>query len=189
MTTYRLSLTPHTIESAHDGARPLLEKAHKELGFVPNMYARMAQQPGLLESYSAGYDAFRTQSGFSPPEQEVVLITISRDNKCRYCVAAHSMIGKNMTKVPDDVLTALRSGASIPNPRFSALSVFTSAMLASHGSPSPEQVAAFLSAGFEEKHVLAIILAIGVKTMSNYANHVFDTPIDAAFTAFDWSPK
>ncbi|MEZ4364107.1 MAG: carboxymuconolactone decarboxylase family protein [Kofleriaceae bacterium] len=189
MSTYQLTLPPHTVETAHASASALLEKAQKQLGFVPNMYARMAQLPGLLESYSAGYEAFRSQGGFAPPEQEVVLITISRDNQCRYCVAAHSMIGKHVTKVPEDVLTALRAGAAIADPRLAALSTFTSQMLASRGNPTAEQVATFLRAGFEERHVLAIVLAISVKTISNYANHVFHTPIDTAFASFEWNPS
>lgn len=187
MPTYQLTLPPHSIESAHPTTRPLLEKAQRQLGFVPNMYARMAQLPGLLESYSAGYDAFRAQGGFAPAEQEVVLLTISRDNRCSYCVAAHSMIGKHMTGVPDLVLAALRAGTPLPDPRLAALSTFTSTMLATRGNPTAQQVAAFLAAGFEERHLLAIVLAISVKTISNYANHVFHTPIDPAFEAFAWS--
>jgi len=29
------------------------------------------------------------------------------------------------------------------------------------------------------------VLAIAVKTISNYTNHLFDTPVDAAFASYD----
>ncbi|MEZ4403937.1 MAG: carboxymuconolactone decarboxylase family protein [Kofleriaceae bacterium] len=188
MTTYQLSLPPQTIDGAAPGPRPHLEQAQRQFGFVPNMYAFMAQQPGLLETYVAGYDAFRADSGFTPPEQEVVLLTISRDNRCGYCVAAHSMVGAQMTGVPAAVLAALRADQPLPDPRLAALSRFTSAMVASRGNPTPVEADAFLAAGFTERHVLAVVLAISVKTISNYANHVFRTPVDAAFAAFTWTP-
>lgn len=50
-------------------------------------------------------------------------------------------------------------------------------------------LAAFLHAGYSEKNVLDIILAIAVKTISNYSNHVMHTPLDARFEAQAWTPK
>jgi alkylhydroperoxidase family enzyme len=52
-----------------------------------------------------------------------------------------------------------------------------------------EDLAAFLHAGYSEKNVLDIILAIAVKTISNYSNHVMHTPLDARFEAQAWTPK
>jgi hypothetical protein len=50
-------------------------------------------------------------------------------------------------------------------------------MVNKRGRPSDEDVESFLSAGYTEKHILAIILAISVKTISNYSNHIFRTPL------------
>lgn len=44
----------------------------------------------------------------------------------------------------------------------------------------------FLDAGYSERHILEIILAISVKTLSNYANHLFHTPIDGVFAGRAW---
>ncbi len=46
------------------------------------------------------------------------------------------------------------------------------------------QVAAFRSAGFDERHVLGIILAIAVKSLSNYSNHLFKPEVDAVFSTY-----
>jgi AhpD family alkylhydroperoxidase len=77
-----------------------LQAAQKQYGLVPNMYARMANLPGVLSTYLHGYEAYRKQSGFTPPEQEVVLLTISRENNCEYCVAAHSMVARVRVSIP-----------------------------------------------------------------------------------------
>ncbi len=36
--------------------------------------------------YMHGYETLREQSGFTPAEQEVVFLTISRENGCGYCI-------------------------------------------------------------------------------------------------------
>ncbi|MEO6782950.1 MAG: hypothetical protein ABI407_16225 [Bradyrhizobium sp.] len=55
----RLSLSPVTLENADPRAKAVLEKAKASVGFIPNMYAGMANSPGLLQTYLDGYDAFR----------------------------------------------------------------------------------------------------------------------------------
>ena len=187
MSTYQMKLGGHTLESAPADAKPLLEAAQARMSMIPNMYARMAQLPGLLSTYLQGYELFRAQSGFTPAEQEIVFLTISRENGCEYCVAAHSMIGKAMSKVPDEALAAVRAGVPIADSKLHALSEFTRVMVGKLGNPSDADVAPFLSAGFSEHHILGIILAISVKTLSNYSNHVFHTQVDAAFASFGWT--
>src|SRR5260370_6599777 len=98
----RLTLMPKTLGTADSRSKAVLEKAKAQVGFIPNMYAGMANSPGLLESYLDGYAAFRTHSGFTPAEQAVVFLTISRENGCDYCMAAHSMIADKASKVPSD---------------------------------------------------------------------------------------
>jgi AhpD family alkylhydroperoxidase len=70
------------------------------------MYAVMANSPGLLETCMDGYDRFREDSGLAPAGQEVVFLTISRTNGCEYCVAAHSLIAGQLSKVPPVVTEA-----------------------------------------------------------------------------------
>ena len=186
MDTYEMKLSAVTLDSAPEGAKPLLDAAQKRMGMIPNMYARMANLPGLLSTYLHGYDAFRQQSGLTQPEQEVVLLTISRENGCEYCVAAHSMLGKMMSHVPQDVLDAVRADTPISDPRLQVLASFTRAMVNKRGNPTAEDVEPFLKAGFSENHILGVILAIAVKTISNYSNHIFHTPVDSPFAPFVW---
>ena len=168
-------------------AADLLKSAHAKMGFVPNMYTAMAHSPGLLETYLQGYERFRAASGFTPAEQDVVFLTISFVNGCSYCMAAHCFISDKMTHVPDAVLAALRAGTMIPDGKLRVLSEFTSRLMRSQGWPSQEDVGAFLKAGYTEQKILEVILAIAVKTLSNYTNHLFDTPIDPAFRSRQWS--
>ncbi len=184
--TAKLALPAQTIDSTEGTGKALLQTAKAQLGFVPNMYANMVNSPGLLETYLLGYKRFREESGFNPVEQEVVLLTISRFHACTYCMAAHSMIADKMSKVPAEVLEALRTGGPIPDLKLAALSKLTRIMVEQRGNPTTEQLNDFKVAGYSERHVLEIILAIAVKTLSNYSNHVFHSEVDMPFSKYAW---
>lgn len=183
----RLTLGQLTPDQAPGASRELLDAARAQMGRVPNMYAEMAHSPGLLGTYRFGYDQFRSGSGFSPAEQEVVLLAISRFHGCGYCVAAHSSIA-DRNKVPAEVTDAIRDGKPVPDARLAALADFTVAMVETRGLPEAGDLDAFLAAGYTEQQVLSVILAIAVKTISNYTNHLFDTPLDAGFARRAWTP-
>lgn len=187
LSEYQLTLIPKTVDDAEPVAKAILEQTLAQGGAIPNMYSRMANSPAMLDAYIHGSVAFRTQTGFSPVEQDVILITISRENGCEYCMAAHSSIADNKSGVPAEVTDALRNGESLPDGKLQALSQFTSAMSAKRGLPSRAEVASFLAAGYSERDVLDIILAISVKTISNYANHLFHTPVDEFFKGRSWA--
>ncbi|HRP95083.1 MAG TPA: carboxymuconolactone decarboxylase family protein [Rhodocyclaceae bacterium] len=183
---YQLTLPPQSIETAAPATRAVLEKAKARLGFIPNMYAVMSNSPGLLDTYLDGYAAFRNESGFTPPEQEAVFLVISRENGCEYCVSAHSALADMKSGLAPEVTDAIRGDAPIADARLAALARFTQTMVRSRGLPTRADVDAFLSAGFEERHILEIVLAIAVKTLSNYANHLFHTPLDEMFEGRRW---
>lgn len=187
--TYKMTLNLATTANAEPDAKAILDKAQQQVGFIPNMYAAMANLPALLQAYTAGYDLFRKAAGFSAVEQEVVFITISRENGCHYCVAAHSVVADMFSKVPQAVTEAVRKGQQLPDLKLNALRDFARTMVVKRGHPETADVRRFLDAGYTEKHILGIILAIGVKTLSNYSNHVFHTPIDSAFQSRVWMPS
>jgi uncharacterized peroxidase-related enzyme len=180
----KLSLPALTLETAPAPARAVLDTAKAQVGFIPNMYANMVNSPGLLQTYLDGYARFRADSGFSPVEQEVVFLVISRANGCNYCTAAHSMIADKMSKVPADVLAALRGGTAINDPKLAGLANFTQIMFDTRGLPTQKDLDAFRAAGYADLHALEIILAMAVKTLSNYANHLFHTEVDEMFAGY-----
>lgn len=175
----KLTLPLLTEESAPEKGREFLSNARKKRGSIPSMYAEMAHAPGALSTYLHGTDWFRRESGFTPAEQEVVFLVISRINGCNYCVAAHSRIAEKISKVPPQALKAIREGTPIDDPKLRALTGFVTDMVESRGNPSEASLQSFTGAGYSEAQALQVVLAIAVKTISNYTNHLFNTPVDA----------
>ena len=44
----------------------------------------------------------------------------------------------------------------------------------------------FITAGYTLAQVLEVVLGVTMKTLSNYTNHVIDTPLDTAFQVEAW---
>ena len=51
-------------------------------------------------------------------------------------------------------------------------------MVRQRGRVSNDSMEAFFAAGWAEQQVLEVILAISIKTMSNYTNAIADVPLD-----------
>lgn len=181
---YKTNLTPVTDEDAKGAAKDVIEQTKAALGFVPNMYRTMANSPGYLSTYAHGYTAFRQDSGFTPLEQETVFLTLSRKNGCDYCSAAHSMIADRVAKLDAETLAVLRAGTQLPDAKLDALAVFTGHVHDTRGLITSDAAQAFLAAGFVETQILEVILALSVKVLSNYSNHIFHTDVDAAFEPY-----
>lgn len=182
--SYLKTLTSIDHASAEGGQKSILDAALKQVGFIPNMYANMANAPAVLDTYLHGYGLFRGESSFSPTEQEVVFLAVSQMNGCSYCTAAHSMIADKMSGVPASVLKAIRERQPLPDAKLAVLFALTQEVVRTLGQPSSNAVANFLAAGYSERDVLYIILAVAVKVLSNYSNHAFGTELDAKFAAY-----
>lgn len=139
----------------------------------------MAEAPALLRGYFTLNDIFE-QSSFSPGECQVVSLCISAWNRCHYCVPAHSVLAK-AAKVPPEVVAAIREDHSIPDKKLEGLRHFINTMLEKQGRPNERDLQAFYETGYTQANVLEVILGIGLNTLSNYTNHIANTPLDKAY--------
>lgn len=174
----------YTKETAPEAAKPVLDAAEKAYGMVPNLHGKMAESPALLEGYWQLSQVF-SNSSLTPIEQQVVLIAVSVTNNCTYCVGAHSVLA-DMVDTPAEVTKALRSGEVIPDARLQALRKFAQSVVITRGWVHESEVDALLAEGYTRAQVLEVILGVGLKTLSNYTNHLVATELDTAFQSRAW---
>lgn len=179
--------TTHSIDTAPASAKPLLEGAKSAYGFVPNLLGNMAEAPALLEGYMSLAGIFG-KTDLTETERQIILMTNNRLNGCTYCMAAHTTISQ-MANVPADVIEALRTDTPIADAKLEALRKFSIAVTERRGWPTEAQLDAFLAAGYTQQTVLEVILGTALKVMSNYTNHIADTPLDDAFAPNAWAPE
>lgn len=178
--------TLHTAETAPAEARPLLEKSQTAFGMIPGLHAVMAESPQHLEAYQTLHGLFQDTS-LGVTERNVVWLAINVEHACHYCVPAHTAIAKSQG-VDDGIIDALRDARALDDPRLEALRQFTLKVVRQRGHVDDADVQAFLDAGFTRRNVLDIVLGVAQKVMSNYVNHLAETPVDAPFTKYAWTP-
>ncbi len=176
----------HTKETASAASAELLGNAEKAFGFIPNLLGVMAESPATLNAYLTLGQLFDSSS-FTATERQVAILAISRYNECHYCMAAHSVVA-GMQNVPADVIQAIRNDEPIADERLEALRWFANQVVDKRGWVSGNDIDTFLDAGFTRAQILEVILSLSFKTLSNYINHVANTPLDSAFAAQSWQP-
>ena len=178
-------LTIHTPESAPEAARPLLEQVGKAVGFVPNLYASLAESPPVLQGYLT-LAAILDKGTLTSAERELLHVAISAENGCTYCVAAHSTLA-GLKRIRPELVDAVRTGRPLPDPKQDALIGLAREAVRHHGLVSDSTVESFLHAGYTKAQLLEVIAHIGLKTIANYMNNLVDTPLDEQFQAQAWS--
>ena len=181
------NFTLHTPDTAPEGARDFISGVENKMGFVPSLFAVFAENPAVLHAYTQLADQLG-KSGLSPLEQQVVTITASVENECHFCVAAHTTISEG-AGLDLSVIEAVREDRAIADPKLEALRLFTKKVVIDRGFVSDTDVDAFLASGYDRSAVLAVILGVALKVISNYTNHVAETPVNEAFQKHAWTPN
>ena len=179
------SLKIQSLESAPEESKELLEKSKKAYGMIPGLHGVLAGAPGILEGYQKLHELFENSS-FNNEELTVVWQSINVEHECHYCVPAHTGIAK-MMKVDDSITEALRNETTLENPKLEALRTMTLKIVRNRGNVTQEDLDAFYKAGYGERQVLEIILGLSQKTISNYVNHIANTPVEEGFKKYEWS--
>jgi uncharacterized peroxidase-related enzyme len=179
--------TIHTLASAPESARPILEQLKQGIGFVPNLAATMADSPRVLEAYTTLHAVF-TRGSFTPVEREIVAMATSYDNQCTYCMAAHSTFAKAYGAGESD-LHAVRAGKEPTDPRLAALTKFTHQVVRKRGQVSAEDIHTFLHAGFTQPQLLEVLIGVSQATLASLVHHMARTPLDEGFRPQTWTPS
>ena len=127
-------------------------------------------------------------TSFNAEELTVVWQAVNVEHACHYCVPAHTGIAKSM-KVSDELIEELRNDETLSDAKLNTLKDTVLAVTRGRGHIDDAQLKAFSDAGYAHKQLLEIILILAQKVMSNYTNHLAETPVDDAFKSFAWEPK
>jgi alkylhydroperoxidase family enzyme len=174
----------HDLDTAPEASKPLMENSQKAFGRVPGLHKVLSESPQAYEGYQILHKLFM-ETDFDADELTVVWQSINVENACHYCVPAHTGMAK-MMKVSDDISEALRNETALPSAKLEALRTFTIQMVRERGNLTEAQMKAFFDAGYGHRAVLDVILGLAQKTMSNYTNHVAETPVDEVFKPLAW---
>lgn len=151
---------------------------------IPNLHAVMAESPELLDGYQKLHSLSQSSS-FDNEQLTIVWQTINVEHACHYCVPAHTAIA-NMMEIDQGVIEALRNETPLASEKLEVLRQTTLLMVKDRGVIGQSDIEKFYAAGYSKQNLLDIVLVLGQKIMSNYTNHLAETPVDEPFQAFLW---
>ena len=168
--------TPATITDAPAASQDLLTAVQKQLGSVPNLFRLIGTSPVALEGF-LGLNGALGRSELSAATRERISLAIAEYNGCDYCLAAHSFLGRNLTKLTDAEIIANRKGGS-SDAKADAAVRFALTVAEKRGHVSADVFNAVRAAGYSDAAIIEIIALIAVNVLTNYANSVLQTEVD-----------
>ena len=177
--------TLHDNSTAGAPSTELLNGVKKAWGFVPNLHRVLAESPAALEAYNALW-GIAEKTSFTPEERNIAYLAIIYENECTYCMAGHTNLSR-MAKVDPDAITAVRNGRPIADPKLEALRQFAAKITRQRGVVSESDVTAFKAAGYDNRAVLDLLVLAATKLISNYTNHLAQTPNDEFMKGAEWT--
>lgn len=149
----------------------------KAVGKVPNAYATVGtHSPESLAAILA-LDQALGKTSLSRSEVETIKLAVSAHAGCDYCVAAHSLMGRR-AGLADDELRQIRAGGSTGKDKQDALLRFVRTLVQTQGTVPAADVEAVQAAGYTDRQLIEIALAVATITFTNLVNRINDTEVD-----------
>ncbi len=152
----------------------IFDSLKKTIGFVPNLYATIAYSDTALGNYLQFQNA---KTSLSKKEKEVINLIVSQLNNCRYCLSAHTAIGK-MNGFTDEQILELRQGYFSSNEKYDALVKLSKAITLNKGKVDNTVLDNFFKAGYTKGNLVDVIVSIGDKVIMNYLHNLTQVEID-----------
>jgi len=168
------TFTVPTKEEVSETNQHIFDNLQKNMGMVPNLYAYFGKNETALADYLALQSRKNTLTG---KEREVINLVVSQVNNCKYCLAAHTVVGK-MNGFTDQQVLEIRKAAISFDHKLAALAEFVKETATTRGEPSEEAVEALFNAGYTEANMIDILIVIGDKIISNYLHKITQLPVD-----------
>jgi len=169
--------------TAHESpnAETVRETAADVFGMVPNLVTEItSENPAVGDIYLEANARIEKNGVLSPAEQQAVILAISSYNDCHYCTKAHAVAGQQ-AGLDADTVDEINAGGLPADERLRSLVRATRRILGKRGWLSDADETEFSDLGLNRPELYEIITLIGIKTISNYVNHIAGTEIDGAF--------
>ena len=156
------------------------DSAREAFGFVPNQVKEIGEHnPAVAKLLLAVLD-LAEDGDLEDLEREVVLLTVSRYNDCHYCSSVHGKMAVS-EGLPREAVDAISSGGLPSDDRLRVLVQATRLMLDKRGWLDEEDLESLEAPGVDRADLYEINALIGIKTFTNYVNHVAGTEVDPEF--------
>lgn len=168
-------IEPVTDDTATARERLALREIARTWGIVPNLGRVFARSLPFTYAVLAFGKAL-SRGRFTGPVAEQIAIAVANENRCSYCLAAHTAAGKAAGL---DARTAAdaRSGIAA-DPKTAAALTFVQAVVRDRGHVSEVDLAAVRAVGWTDGDLVELVGHAIATTLTNYLHHLSDVAVD-----------
>jgi len=158
-----------SLDEMPDDVRAVIDESRTKLGFVPNVFLAYAKRPEHFRAFMHYHDLImKGPSGLSRAEREAIVVAVSAENECLYCVTSHGaalrILGKDPV-VADQIATNWRT-ADI-TPRLRAILTFASRVNEPGFAATDRELAELKAVGLSDDDAWDIATVAGFFGFSN----------------------
>jgi AhpD family alkylhydroperoxidase len=144
-------------------------------GAVPQLGRVIARSRALTRATLA-FDRELAQGRFRGAFAEQLDIAVANENRCAYCLAAHTAAGRGFG-LDDETLADARVGRAADPKQAAALS-FVQTVVRERGQVASDDLAAVRAAGWDDADIVELVGHAIASTLTNYLHHLSDVPVD-----------
>jgi len=187
----RFSRFGETSEAAlPDDIREIYAQNENKIGFVPNVFRAYSRRPDHFRAFMHYHDVLmRAKGGLSRAEREAIVVAVSGENDCQYCVTAHGaalrVIGKDPALAEQ---IAINWRTAELEPRLRRILTFASRVNEQAFAATDEEIEAMRGAGFTDEEIWDIAAIAAFFGFSNRMAGLMDMRPNPEFYAMGRSP-
>ena len=146
-----------------------LKVVNEKIGFVPNVLKAFSNFPKQFEGFTKLYNSIMLgESGLSKLEREMIAVTVSSENQCFYCLAAHGATVRELSQDPQlgERLASNFEAANLSK-KHKTMLLFARNLTRNPSIVNEEDRRALNKVGFNDRDIWDISLVIGFFNMTN----------------------
>jgi uncharacterized peroxidase-related enzyme len=155
--------------------KAVLDQIHGAFGTTPNMFKAVANSTAALQMMWGAFGALGGGT-LSPKLGEQIAVAIADRNRCEYCLAAHTALGRKAGASAAD-MTQAQAGES-GDPAVAAALAFALKVVEARGQVSDADVQRLRDNGYGDEQIMEILAHVALNIFTNYTNVAFAVPVD-----------
>ena len=152
----------------------IFEELKGMFGKVPNIFVAFGSSENGLENY---FNYLTQRNSLSYREREVVNLIVSQVNQCAYCLSFHSVVAERIG-FSDEQILDIRANDVQFDKKLKAIAALAYNIALTKGHISGDILLNFYEAGYDQGHLVDVVLAVGNTTTLNLLYAITNVPID-----------
>jgi AhpD family alkylhydroperoxidase len=161
-------------QEASDKNKKIFEEFKKMFGKIPNIFFAFTSSENGLESY---FNYLTQKNSLSYREREVVNLIVSQINECPYCLSFHSAIAERLGFTKEQILD-IRANNILFDNKLKAIAALAQRLVVAKGNLVGPYLLDFYQEGYDQGHLVDVVLAVGNISTLNLLYAISNVPID-----------